>query len=92
MVNLQKLRKEELKEGGVVAVLKGGEGLERVPAGQLKSTATIFIPYSSILARNCPYTYKCMQFSDLFQTHVLETSLSSSIKLYKINVRKHIAN
>ena len=67
MVNLQNLGKEELKEGGVVVVLKGGEGLERVPAGQLKSTATIFIPYSSILARNCPYTYKCMQFSDLFQ-------------------------
>ena len=48
------------KEERVAAVLKDGKRLGRVPASQLKSTATIFIPYSIHWGSKLPFKPQCI--------------------------------
>ena len=60
MQNLENPRKKGRKEERVVAVLKDGKRLGRVPASQLKSTATIFIPYSIHWGSKLPFKPQCI--------------------------------
>ena len=60
MQNLENPRKKGRKVERVVAVLKDGKRLGRVPASQLKSTATIFIPYSIHWGSKLPFKPQCI--------------------------------
>ena len=60
MQNLENPRKKGRKEERVVAVVKDGKRLGRVPGSQLKSTATIFIPYSIHWGSKLPFKPQCI--------------------------------
>ena len=75
MQNLENPRKKGRKEERVVAVLKDGKRLGRVPASQLKSTATIFIPYSIHWGSKLPFKPQCI--CTFFTFFRLEANLRS---------------